>query len=86
MPPKSTRQTGRRINPKHRPPTHIPDTQRELLLARLVKLNEKAKSNQGYKTALRLLEKRYDLASPNAKAEIIKAASFVIWILERLAT
>ena len=85
MPLKSTKQGGRRTNPKRRAPTHIPDTQRELLLSRLVGLSERAKGNQGYRTALSLLEKRYDLASPIAKAEIVKAASFMIWILERMA-
>jgi hypothetical protein len=48
-------------------------------------LSERARTNQGYRTALRLLKKRYDLASPEAKAELIKAASFMIWILERMA-
>jgi hypothetical protein len=62
------------------------DTQRELLLRRLFRLSERSKNQPGYRTAFRQLRKRYDIAGPKAKIEIIKVASFMIWVLERTLT
>ena len=46
-------------------------------------MSEKSKTQPGYRTAFRLLRRRYDIAGPKAKIEIIKVASFMIWVLER---
>jgi hypothetical protein len=68
---------------KRRAGARAADTQRELLLGRLLKLSERSKTQPGYRTAFRLLRRRYDIAGPKAKIEIIKVASFMIWVLER---
>jgi hypothetical protein len=86
VPTKSKTRFPQRTSARHRPRARVSDTQREQLLLRLFRLNERTKTRQGYRTAIRLLKQRYDLASPKAKAEILKAASFMIWILERTLT
>jgi hypothetical protein len=72
--------------PRRRRRGRTAETHREQLLVRLFRLNERTKTQPGYRTALKLLKKRYDIASPKAKAEVLKAASFMIWILERTIT
>ena len=79
MPEKSQTRRNSPTTAKRRAHARAADTQRELLLGRLFKLSEKSKT----RTAFRLLRRRYDIAGPKAKIEIIKVASFMIWVLER---
>jgi hypothetical protein len=86
MPEKSKTRVNHPTKAKVRGRERAADTQRELLLRRLFRLSERSKNQPGYRTAFRLLRKRYDIAGPKAKIEIIKVASFMIWVLERTLT
>jgi hypothetical protein len=82
MPPKSKSRVNHRTRAGRRA-QRAADAQRQQLLLRLIRLNDRSKNQPGYRAAFRLLKNRYDLAGSKAKVEIIKVASFMIWVLER---
>lgn len=52
-------------------------------MRRLEHLGPEAKSTSGYKSALKLLNQKFRLATLSSRAGILQAASFMIDVLER---
>jgi hypothetical protein len=58
--------------------------EREVLLARLARLQSHVKEQRGYRTATALLSKRFLVASQATQLALLQAASFMLDVLERL--
>ena len=58
--------------------------EREILLARLARLQSYVKEQRGYRTATTLLSKRFLVASQATQLALLQAASFMLDVLERL--
>ena len=58
--------------------------EREILLARLARLQSYVKEQRGYRTATTLLSKRFLVASHATQLALLQAASFMLDVLERL--
>jgi hypothetical protein len=58
--------------------------EREQLLLRLASLKPRLERQSAFRTAWRLLNGTYQRAKPKSRAEIVRAASLMVWVLERM--
>ena len=65
------------------PPEQVA-AEREILLARLARLQSYVKEQRGYRTATTLLGKRFLAASQATQFALLQAASFMVDVLEKL--
>ena len=65
-------------------PTEQVAVEREILLARLARLQSYVKEQRGYRTAISLLSKRFLAANHATQIALLQAASFMVDVLEKL--